>query len=89
MVKTEVVEAVAAGKFHVWAVGHVDEAMEVLTGLAAGQRQPDGSFEAGTLNARVDQKLRQMMELARELMRGEEEPAKKTETGAPAPACGK
>jgi len=84
-----VVEAVAAGKFHVWAIGHVDEAMELLTGVAAGQRQLDGSFEAGTLNARVDQKLRQMMELARELMKREEETGKKSETGAPAPACGR
>ena len=89
MLKTEVVEAVAAGQFHVWAVGHVDEAMELLTGLPAGQRQPDGSFEADTLNARVDQKLRQMMELARALMKGEEETGKKSETGAPAPACGR
>ena len=89
MLKTEVVEAVAAGQFHVWAVGHVDEAMELLTGLAAGQRQPDGSFEADTLNARVDQKLRDMMELARVLMKGEEEAGKKSETGAPAPACGR
>ena len=89
MLKTEVVEAVAAGKFHVWAIGHVDEAMELLTGVAAGQRQLDGSFEAGTLNARVDQKLRQMMELARELMKREEETGKKSETGAPAPACGR
>ena len=39
MLKTEVVEAVAAGKFHVWAIGHVDEAMELLTGVAAGQRR--------------------------------------------------
>jgi hypothetical protein len=67
----------------------VDEAMELLTGVAAGQRQLDGSFEAGTLNARVDQKLRQMMELARELMKREEETGKKSETGAPAPACGR
>jgi predicted ATP-dependent protease len=89
MLKTEVVEAVAAGQFHVWAVGHVDEAMELLTGLAAGQRQPDGTFEADTLNGRVDRKLRDMMELARVLMRGEEEDGKKSETGAPAPACGR
>jgi lon-related putative ATP-dependent protease len=73
MLKKEVVEAVREGKFHVWAVGHVDEALELLTGLPGGKRLEDGSWEVDTINYKVDQKLRQMMELARELMKGEEE----------------
>jgi predicted ATP-dependent protease len=80
MLEKEVVEAVNAGKFHVWAVGHADEAIELLTGLPAGQRRPDGTFEPDTVNAKVDQKLQDMMELARQLMKPEEEAAK----GAPA-----
>ena len=70
MLKKEVVDAVKEGQFHVWAVGHVDEALELLTGLPAGQRQADGSWETDSVNFKVDQKLREMMELARELMRG-------------------
>jgi lon-related putative ATP-dependent protease len=85
MLKQEVVDAVKAGKFHIWAVGHADEALEVLTGLPAGRRQPDGTFEPDTVNARADQKLREMMELARELMKGEEE-GKKSGPAAPAPS---
>jgi hypothetical protein len=54
-------------------VGHVDEALELLTGVPAGKRLEDGSWEVDTINYKVDQKLRQMMELAKELMKGEEE----------------
>ena len=80
MLKKEVVDAVQAGQFHVWAIGHIDEALELFIGVPAGQRQADGSWEPDTVNDKVDKKLRQMMELAKELMKGEEE-AKK---GAPA-----
>jgi predicted ATP-dependent protease len=89
MLKKEVVDAVQAGKFHVWAVSHADEALELLTGLPAGQRLPDGTFEPDTVNFKVDQKLQQMMELAKELMKGEEGAAKSSEPPAPSPSCGK
>jgi predicted ATP-dependent protease len=89
MLKKEVVDAVREGKFHVWAVGHADEALELLTGLPAGKRQDDGSFEPGTLNDKVDQKLKQMMELAKELMKGEEGPVKPSEPAPACPSCGK
>jgi lon-related putative ATP-dependent protease len=82
MLKKEVVDAVQEGKFHVWAVGHVDEALELLTGLPAGKRLPDGAFEPDTVNFKADEKLRHLMELARELMKGEEE-GKKAEPAAP------
>jgi predicted ATP-dependent protease len=89
MLKKEVVDAVREGKFHVWAVGHVDEALELLTGLPAGQRLPDGTFEPDTVNDKVDQKLKQMMELARVLMKGEEGPEKSAGPTASCPSCGK
>ena len=83
MLKKEVVDAVSAGQFHIWAVGHVDEALELLTGMPAGRRRPDGTFEPDTVNCKVDDKLRQLMELARELMKGEEEAGKKTPPAPP------
>jgi lon-related putative ATP-dependent protease len=85
MLKKEVVEAVKAGKFHIYAVGHLDEAVELFTGLPAGRRLPDGSFEPDTVNARVDATLKRLMETARELMKEEEE---KKSAASPAPACG-
>ena len=62
MLKQEVVEAVAAGRFHVWAVSHVDQSIELLTGVPAGERQEDGSWPEGTVNYLVDQRLREMAE---------------------------
>jgi hypothetical protein len=43
-------------------VGSIDEGIEVLTGVKAGARQAEGTFEAGTVNAMVDARLRQMGE---------------------------
>jgi lon-related putative ATP-dependent protease len=72
MLKQEIVDAVNSGKFHVWAARQVDEAMEILAGLPAGKPLPEGGFEADSINYRVDQKLREMMDLARKLMKEEE-----------------
>ena len=63
MLKDEVVEAVAAGKFHVYAVSTVDEAIEVLTARTAGDVRWDGTYAAGTVNAAVLKRLREMDEM--------------------------
>lgn len=60
MLKEEVVEAVKAGEFHIYPVETVDQGIEILTGLKAGVRHPDGKFEEGTVNHRVDSRLREM-----------------------------
>jgi lon-related putative ATP-dependent protease len=60
MLKKEVVEAVKAGTFRVSAVKTVDEALEILTGVPAGERKTDGSYPEGTLNFLVDKKLKEM-----------------------------
>ena len=54
MLSGEVVESVRAGRFHVWSARTVDEGIELLTGIPAGQRGPDGQFPDGTLHARVE-----------------------------------
>lgn len=66
MLKDEVVEAVRQDQFHIWAVHTVDEGIEILTGVPAGRRLPDGTFEPGTVHYRVDQRLRQFSERMRE-----------------------
>jgi predicted ATP-dependent protease len=65
MLKKELVEAVADGKFHIWSVGTVDEGMEILTGKPAGQRRDDGSWPEDTVNFLVDKRLREMAEALR------------------------
>jgi predicted ATP-dependent protease len=57
MLRPDVVAAVAAGRFHVHAIATVDQAIELLTGLPAGQRGPDGEFEDGSVNANVEARL--------------------------------
>jgi predicted ATP-dependent protease len=79
MLKEEIVEAVKAGKFHVYSVKTIDEGIEVLTGTKAGKRQKDGSFENGTVNFMVDKRLREMAEKLREYPQFLMEERKKSE----------
>jgi predicted ATP-dependent protease len=65
MLRRDVVEAVAAGKFSVYSMSTVDEGFELLTGGVAGVRGADGTFPAGTLNARVEERLAALADLAR------------------------
>ncbi len=58
MLRQDVVEAVRAGKFSIYPVETVDQGMEILTGLPAGSRGESGEFEEGTLNDRVEAKLK-------------------------------
>jgi len=49
--RQDVVDAVRAERFHVWAVATVDEGIEILTGRPAGEQQPDGTYPEGSVNA--------------------------------------
>ena len=62
MLRQDVVDAVAAGQFHVYAVEHVDEAIELLTGVPAGELDASGAFPAGSVNQRVEQRLNELAE---------------------------
>ena len=62
MLKEETVDAVKAGKFHIYSAKTIDEGIEVLTGVKAGERRQDGNFEEETVNYRVDKHLREMAE---------------------------
>ncbi len=60
MLDEEVVEAVRAGRFRIYAVRTIDEGIEVLTGVKAGAPLPEGGFEAGSINDRVSRRLAEM-----------------------------
>ena len=54
----EVVEAVKEGKFHIYPVTTIDEGVEILTGVEAGQKGADGTYPLGTINNLVYEKLK-------------------------------
>ena len=66
MLKEEIVEAVKSGKFHIFAVGSIDEGIELLTGLKAGTRLPNGSFEEDTVYGKVDKRLQEMADILKQ-----------------------
>lgn len=70
----EVLEAVANGRFHIYAISSVDEGMELLTGMKAGSEQEDGSFPPGTINEAIISRLRGFGKLLREQKDQEEAP---------------
>ncbi len=72
MLKEEVVEAVRDGRFHIWAVSHVNEGLAILSGLPAGERDADGKFPEGSFNARVEARLHEFSRLVQQAMRTSE-----------------
>ena len=63
MLREDVVDAVAQGRFHVHAVAHVDEAIELLTGIAAGAQDSRGRLPEGSINRLVSARLAHMAEV--------------------------
>ncbi len=58
MLRSDVVAACREGRFHVYAVERVEEAIELLTGVAAGAADTDESFPPDSVHGRVHQRLR-------------------------------
>ena len=66
MLRENVVEAVAAKKFSLWAIKTINDGIEILTGVPAGERGPNGQFPEGTVNGRIEQRLREFGERLKE-----------------------
>jgi predicted ATP-dependent protease len=66
MLHDDVIQAVAAGKFHIYTVSTVDEAITLLTGRQAGQREAQGRFPPDSVNGMVEKTLEQMADLRHE-----------------------
>ncbi|UTW06668.1 Lon protease family protein [Pseudomonas benzenivorans] len=63
MLDERVLQAVSAGRFHIYAVRQVDEALSLLVGEDAGTPNAEGQFPAGSVNARVVERLREIAEI--------------------------
>ncbi|MBS3819648.1 AAA family ATPase [bacterium] len=73
MLRKDVVDAVKQGKFHVYPIQTIDEGIEILTGLKAGEKKDDGKFEEGTVNYIVDQELHRLAKSWKDFSKEEKE----------------
>lgn len=69
MLRPDVIEAVRAGRFQIHAIDHVDQAIELLTGLPAGKRGLNGEFAHGSVNANVEVRLMDFADARRDFAR--------------------
>jgi lon-related putative ATP-dependent protease len=73
MLRSDVVEAANEGQFHVYPVATVDEAIELLTSVPAGERDEAGHFPEGSVNYRVEERLIELAQKHRDFADGMEE----------------
>jgi predicted ATP-dependent protease len=66
VLRDDVAEAVAAGRFHLYAVDTVSQGIEILTGLPAGTRDEAGRFPAASVFGRVERRMIEIAERLRE-----------------------
>jgi len=65
MLRQDVADAIEAGQFRIYPVDHVDQGIELLTGIPAGDRGEDGSYPEHSINRRVEDRLRALAEKSR------------------------
>ena len=87
MLRKDVLQAVKEGNFHIYPVKTIDEGIEILTGVEAGESQGDGRFKEGTVNAMVDKKLRELGMKIKEFEGGGEEAKEEKKKKKGKPSC--
>ncbi|WP_273846180.1 Lon protease family protein [Rubrobacter calidifluminis] len=69
MLRRDVVEAVERGDFHIYPVETIDEGIELLTGVPAGEPDEEGNYPEDTVNGMVERRLAELGERMRALAR--------------------
>ncbi len=69
MLRKDVVQAVVDGKFHVYSVHDIEEGIEILTGLPAGERDEKGKFPKESVYGKVETRLQEMAKGLKEFMK--------------------
>jgi lon-related putative ATP-dependent protease len=77
MLKEEVVEAVRSGRFNIWSVSTIEQGIEVLTGIPAGERDEEGGYPDGSINSLVDKRLHEFGESMKKFAASHEKEEKK------------
>jgi predicted ATP-dependent protease len=73
MLRPDVIEAATQGKFRIYAVSNVDEGIEVLTGVPAGERSPDGHYPENSVNGLVERKLARYAQQQKQIAAGDKQ----------------
>jgi predicted ATP-dependent protease len=60
MLRPDVVEAIRSGQFHIYPIAHVDQGLELLTGVPAGDAETPDTVH-GLVNTRLQQLARDMV----------------------------
>lgn len=77
MLKQEVVDAVKDGKFSIYPIDEMEDGLEVLTGMPAGEIKEDGAYPEGTVNYLVMKRLEEIAEALEKKKEKEEEKQEK------------
>ncbi|MEC7748384.1 MAG: ATP-binding protein, partial [Chloroflexota bacterium] len=70
MLRDDVVGAIREGKFHVYAVKTIDEGLEILTGVTAGEADDTGAFPEGSVNHMIAKRLGELNDSMRGYFQG-------------------
>ena len=70
MLRDDVVEAIREGKFHIYAVKTIDEGLEILTGVTAGEADASGAFPEGSVNHLIAKRLSELNDSMRGYFQG-------------------
>ncbi len=72
MLREDVINAARENQFSIYSVETIDQGIELLTGVEAGDKQPDGTFPDGTVNARVQARLKDLAQKRRQFGRSDD-----------------
>jgi lon-related putative ATP-dependent protease len=81
MLRRDVVGAAESGRFQIYAVENVDQAIALLTGIPAGDADASGKYPEGSVNRRVAARLAELSEIRKSLARQAKATAKKKKEG--------
>jgi predicted ATP-dependent protease len=73
VLRHDVIQAVAEAKFHIYPIETVDQGIEVLTGIVAGERDEEGNYPPNTINRMVEDRLIEMAELSKQFATDEDD----------------
>lgn len=67
MLRHDVIEAVAAGQFHIYPIQYIDQGIEILTDMVAGEPDEEGKYPPDTVNGRAQTRLEKLAEKRQEI----------------------